>query len=293
MRFNRIIAIDWSGADRDDKLVASFAVVETVRDGKGWANPSVLRNPNGRSGSGNWSRDQFLLTLCEKLSAGEPRTLVVADFGFGYPYGAAKAVFGAENWWGMAREADRLMKTFGTARAAMLHLNESHGCFRFDGTERSSFAFYLRNDIAYYRATELALPHAISQFRAGAGAAVSFHTFTGLSFLHKMREKLGQDVFSIWPHEISGEEAVTGSEHVAVECYPAILPSVEGAYANDNIRDACKACEFASRWVDNPSSFEIPDVGFGRVNGVEFSSQISEEGWIWGCHLDAVPLAQK
>jgi hypothetical protein len=129
------------------------------------------------------------------------------DFGFSLPWGSDKAVFQVSGWRELIRQIGRVYSRAGTARAAaqtinaLPHLN-GHGPYRFNDS-RTDFQFYLANDVAYYRLTELAAPQAISQWYLGSGGTVGFHTITGLSaldWLISLREK-GDLNFAVWPFE--------------------------------------------------------------------------------------------
>jgi hypothetical protein len=107
--FKRIISIDWSGAATETKSVALRIAQHDVERGE-----SVLVNPTGKT-SRSWSREACRAYLREQLQQ-DRRTLVAMDFGFGYSWGADRAVFGVEGWHALVHEIRERYAHAGTAQ---------------------------------------------------------------------------------------------------------------------------------------------------------------------------------
>ncbi len=104
-----------------------------------------------------------------------------------------------------------------------------------------------------------------------------------LDHLNITRERGGTD-FRVWPQEGIVPDA---DKHIIVESYPAMSPE-PGSYGDcrdEHCRDAWKAL----RWMLGESAsgmlteaFNLPQMPFGRVEGVGFEDQVRFEGWIFG-----------
>lgn len=210
------------------------------------------------------------------------------DFGFGLPWGSDRAIFQVCGWRELVRQIAQFYSKAGRARSAaetinaLPHLN-GHGPYRFNDT-RTNFEFYLANDVAYYRLTELAAPQAISQWYLGSGGTVGFHTITGLSAIDSLmssRDK-GELDFSVWPFE-----EVSPGQSVIVETYPAICPKCpdDSRCKGDDERDAWKVLQMLVEHNSHGTLvdlFKVSEQNFGRIAGVDFNTQIRFEGWILG-----------
>jgi len=285
--FSRYIAIDWSGA-----ATATDGVDLAIVVGEGRGSARVVRPPAIR-GRTKWSRLACEEWLRTQLTANAPRTLVLIDAGFSYPSGAARLLVGAKSWTELVHAMGERCRTHGTARGVGAHINErfADGApFRFDAI-RSDARWYARNEIAYYRQTELLVPQVISEFYLGSGAAVGFHTITllaTLSALMRDRER-GDLAFDVWPQETFAPRA---GRHVLAECYPSLCRAtapLRATEANANLNpheaDALVACEWArarDRKGTLASSFELREVPIGRDTRLSWRAQIAEEGWILG-----------
>lgn len=280
--FDRIISIDWSGAGAEAERVALRIAV--------WDKESKncrIELPPGGGTTRSWRRSECREFLQRTLSDAK-RTLVGMDFGFGLPWGSDKAIFQVRGWREMIRQIGQVYSKAGTARAAaqtinaFQHLN-GHGPYRFNES-RTDFRFYLANDVAYYRLTELAAPQAISQWYLGSGGTVGFHTITGLSaidWLVSLREN-GELKFAVWPFE-----EVSPNQSVLVETYPAICPKCpdDSKCKGDDEKDAWKVLQMLVERNSNGTLielFDVPERHFGRVTGVDFKTQVDFEGWILG-----------
>lgn len=281
--FDRIISIDWSGAGKEDDgnglRVALFA------DGTA----SVVDRQIGHRTCRRWSRAACRAWLTARL-AETPRTLVAMDFGFGFPWGSDRALFGVEGWLATIHRMRALYEQQETARLTAAAINEDerfngHGPYRFDGT-RNDFRFYLDHGVGYYRLAELVAPQAISQWYLGSGGTVGFHSITGMAaiaHLVSLREQ-GEVDFQVWPQE--GEQ-LNGSKHVLVESYPAICPRLDdyGPCRDNDQRDAWKVLRHlatANQSGEIAQWFTIVEQSFGRISKLGFLEQIRFEGWIIG-----------
>ncbi|TWW11161.1 hypothetical protein E3A20_05200 [Planctomyces bekefii] len=280
--FERIISIDWSGAGNEEERVPLRVA---VWDNDAGACRIELPPANGIIRS--WRRREVREYLRRVLQE-QKRTLVGMDFGFGLPWRSDQQVFQTKGWRAMLQQVGQLYAHGGTARSTAQGINElqrfgGHGPYRFNEC-RTDFRFYLANNVAYYRITELAAPQAISQWYLGSGGTVGFHTISGLSaldWLIGLREQ-NQLKFAVWPFESVGDDV-----HVLVETYPAICPQCAdyGPCQGDDERDAWKVLQTLVHHNQNgtlDAFFHIPEQHFGRTTDVAFSAQVGFEGWIFG-----------
>ncbi len=289
--FERYISIDWSGAGTESKR-GDLRIVE--------ASPSYRRgrivdpieiNPSAKAGTRNWTRDECKDWLAEALKQDQPRCLVAMDFGFGYPWGADRVVFGCRGWREMLGAVAEIYQEQERAESTAKEINsriEGSGPYRF-GHDRSDFRFYLDKGVAYYRMVETVVPQAVSQWYLGAGPTrVGYSTITGmatLDHLMALREQ-GEVNFQVWPQEC---EVPDGDKHVLVESYPAIYPKPKDlgqCGENDkHCRDAWKVLEwmlYEAGAGTLEGYFGITPITFGRVEGIGFGEQVRFEGWIFG-----------
>jgi hypothetical protein len=190
----------------------------------------------------------------------------------------------------MLAEVARLYQQHETARATALAVNDQigfggNGPYRFNES-RTSFRFYLDHGVGYYRAVELTIAQAISQWYLGSGGTVGFHTITGMAFLNRLMDlrQRGEIDFRVWPQE-GGEP--DRKKHLLVESYPAICPALEdyGPCEDAHQRDAWKVLKRMLQAAADHSledMFQIPRQSFGRIDGVDFLEQVGFEGWIFG-----------
>ncbi len=283
--FDRIVSVDWSGADNEmkpvDLRVAAFdAETNQLR---------IVNPPFGTRPRASWSRHDFRTWIVQQLHDELP-ILVAMDFGFGLPWGSDQAVFGVSGWRDMVRTIAERYEEKGTAQKTAEAVNDEerfggHGPYRFN-PDRNDFRFYSDNGVAYYRLTELIAPQAMSQWYCGSGGKVSFHTITGLSMINDLiegRRRGGLD-FVIWPQETLVPD---GTKHVLVESYPAIRASSadSGSCRDEHQQDAWKVLQMLVKKRDDgmlPGLFRIKEQPFGRIAGVDFEKQIQFEGFIIG-----------
>lgn len=283
--FERIISIDWSGANVEnlgvDLRVTSF-------DG-GTDECHIINRHHGNREFVSWTRSACREWLIARLHEA-PTTLIACDFGFGLPWGADSALFDVVGWREMIRSIGQLYRTQETARASAHMINamakfNGHGPYRFN-ENRSDFRFHFDHGVGYYRLTEMLSPEAISQWYMGSGATVGFHTITGLAAIDELiclREK-GEIDFEVWPHETMSP---SGDKHVLVESYPSICPDLDnyGACRDEHQRDAWKVLQFLVAARANETllqMFDIPEQPCGRIAEVPFETQIQFEGYILG-----------
>jgi len=288
--FERFIGIDWSGARSEDQPVA-LAIAEATTGG----GPRLTTPPHGRTRK--WTRSAARALLGERLAPGMPRTLVAIDMAVGLPWGSDRALFGVVGWRAMvdAMAADHGLANelgvVGSARSTAERINARFpdgAPFRTDQT-RNDGRFYRRHRVAYYRQVEALVPQAISPWYLGSGGKVGYHTISGMFTLAQLlaRRDRGELDFTVWPHEGT---TLADEGHAIVECYPAAMGAKASVVAADGVisgdeRDALGIV----RWLLARSeqgvlgdAFVLPDLGFGRVDGVACSEQLEFEGWILG-----------
>ncbi len=289
--FERFLGVDWSGAKSEDEPVM-LAVAEAVRGGV----PELVAPPQTRAvRTRKWSRAQARALLEERLAVDQPRTLVAIDMAVGLPWGSDRALFGVRGWRAlvdaMAAEHARANDhgIVGSARSTGERINARFpdgAPFRTDAT-RNDGRFYRDHRVAYYRQVESLVPQAISPWYLGSGGKVGYHTISGMFTLSRLlaaRDR-GALAFHVWPHE---GLALPADGHVLVECYPAAmgakLRDVEAGTTGDE-RDALGIVGWLldrDRDGSLAASFDLDEVGFGRVDGVSWSEQVEFEGWILG-----------
>jgi hypothetical protein len=280
--FDRLISIDWSGANSDDARVG-LRIAQWTQDG------ATLIAPPSRLRARSWSRNEVLAFLTRELHPEKPRTAVALDFAFGLPIGSDTELFRVAGWRPMLRSLRDLYYEHGTARATAIAINnrpdfQGHGPYRFnDG--RADFRFYLRHGVPYYRLIELVMPQAISVWYVGSGAQVGFHTITGLTCLATLLDRRDEGLvdFTVWPHEgIAGPT----SGHVLLEGYPAVFPTPVdfGPCRDQDERDAWRMLEWmrATNAVGQlEHSLQLPIDVITRLvpDGLR---RVLLEGWILG-----------
>lgn len=279
--FERLISIDWSGAGSDASRVA-LRIAQWTPGG------ATLVSPPSKRGARSWSRNEALEFLTRELHPHKPRTAVALDFAFGLPWGSDIKVFGVTGWQAMLRSLRDLYSQHGTARDTAAAINnrkefQGHGPYRFN-EGRADFLFYLRQGVPYYRVVELVVPQAISVWYLGAGAAVGFHTITGLACLRQLldRRDAGLVNFSVWPHE----EAAPFPSHVLLEGYPAVYPAPEsfGPCRDANECDAWRMLEWMRVKNDDGQlerSLHVP-IDLAASLLPNSLARVQFEGWILG-----------
>ncbi len=284
--FERFISIDWSGSGAEDQRVNLRVVEASPQNTYG----VVVDPPNARVGTRAWTRAECREWLVQALIPDQPRCLVAIDFGFGYPWGTDRVVFGCQGWRQMLNAVADVYEREGSARRAAESVNlrpgfGGHGPYRFN-QNRTDFRFYLDNGVGYYRLMEMAIPQAISQWYLGSGGTVGFSSISGMAALDHLittREQ-GQIDFRVWPQEVIVPDA---DRHVIVESYPAMYPEPMsyGDCRDEHCQDAWKVLQ----WILGESTsgtltraFDLPEKPFGRVEGVSFEDQVRFEGWIFG-----------
>jgi hypothetical protein len=280
--FDRMISVDWSGAGKETKRVD----LRIAKFDAALKQPIVVRQSDQ---SRSWTRSAFQSWITAELRDKQP-TLVVMDFGFGFPWGSDQAVFGVVGWRAMISAIAKRYEENETACATADSINSNrrfrgHGPYRFD-SNRNDFRFYADNGIAYYRLTELVAPQAISQWYFGPGGRVGFSTITGLSAIHHLvlLREAGDLDFYVWPHECLSPD---GTKHVIAESYPALCSYAGdfGPCCDPHERDAWKVIKMLMMRRNEGNLrglFQVREQPFGRISGVYFQQQIQLEGYIVG-----------
>lgn len=262
MRFDRIAVLDWSAAKGPKRGKDSIWLA--VRDAAG----TETLNPPTRTAAE---------AALAELAARPGRTLLGADFAFGYPAGFAAALTGEARalavWdWLAARVRDDEGHATNY-RAAAAEANArfpgggpfwGNGAAEVAGLPRLRPA--LPPGLAAHRATERAAraagfqPKPVWQL-AGAGA-VGAQSLTGLPVLARLRTATGA---AVWPFE-----PWTEARLVLAEVYPSLLPLPGGAGVKDEAQVRTLADWLWSRMQDG----SLADLMSGPID--------PEEGWILG-----------
>ncbi len=282
--FQRFVGVDWSGAKSEHEPVP-LAIAEAEVEGR-----ATLVEPPRRAGR-KWSRAEARALLGERLKPSLPRTLVVIDMSLGLPWGSDRALFGVVGWRALVDAMAAEHGELGAARATAARINARFpdgAPFRVDET-RNDARFYLRHHVSYYRQVESLVPQAISAWYVGSGAKVGYHTISGMFTLAHLlaRRDAGELSFKVWPHEGLG---LPDAGHVIAEGYPAAMGAkrAQGASATRLSADERDALGIV-RWLLGRSgegalleAFALPELPFGRVEGVGSREQLAFEGWMLG-----------
>lgn len=292
--FERILAIDWSGAGTEDTAVDLAAVQATCTAGE-WRFEALEPTHPRRT---RWRRSEMRERLGELLAPDQPRTLVAVDSGFTYPSGTAEAVLGEERarpWRDLVRHLAELYDEHGTARAAARAVNEAAvgaGPFRFNDS-RNDCRFYTDHQVGYFRQVELFAPQVISTFYMGSGAAVGFHTITFLAALDALISRRdaterGELDFSVWMHEAFDAD---DAHHLLAECYPSLFDPIrrkldrERGSLNSHERDAMACAMWLARTQQDgelDAYLRPRESAVGRRSDCTWTEQLAFEGWILG-----------
>jgi hypothetical protein len=272
MRFKRIFGVDWSGAGRDDECNRSLAVAV-------WSETDMVAKIDYSWRRQRSTRLEFQEWLIEVLRPKNPPALIGLDFGFGYPRGASRILFGSEAWKCVREQMATLMAQHDTARAVALEINRPYGKNGpFRDKDRSNFHFYLSNGVPYLRLVEQFVPQAISQWYMGSGATVALSSITGMALLGRLlrlRHK-GECKFRVFPFENIELEL-----HAIVEIYPALYPLPTGyVWQSQHERDAVRAATHLVKLSDHPSGLMLPTVP--GIEDATLHQYAREEGWIAG-----------
>jgi hypothetical protein len=285
--FERLISVDWSGAATEEKRVALRVATYDAQEKR----TEIVNCPGRGRTYVNWTRQAFREWIGQQLCDDRP-TLVAMDFGFGLPWRADDAVFQVKGWKSVVTAVAQRYQAAGTSRVAAEGINadvrfHGYGPYRFDDC-RTDYRFYIDNEVAYYRQTELVAPQAISQWYLGSGGTVGFHTISGLAAIDGLmkRRDAGLCDFVVWPQETLQPD---GKRHVLVESYPAIcpLPTDFGPclVKDSHQKDAWRVLQMLiTRSVDGTLAelFHIREIPLGRYSGISFMEQVQFEGWIFG-----------
>jgi hypothetical protein len=282
--FQRIVSVDWSGGEEKTDAEQVSLRVAVWEEG----NSRIEPPPDARFGRRKWTRLECRERLRQCL-ADDKRSLILLDFGFGWPWGSDKAIFQVQGWRQMLAKLATLYSKHKTARETAIAVNAlpklaGHGPFRLGKADRTTRQFYLDHGISYFRLTEAAIPQAISQWYLGKGHTVGYHTITGMATLHwlMLERKAGRASFQVWPQETCDPHG-----NVIAESYPAICPQPTswGSTRGQDERDAWKVLQCFVAENDGgeiTSRFCLSELPFGRVKGVSFVKQIRFEGFIFG-----------
>ncbi|MCX7646750.1 MAG: molybdopterin molybdenumtransferase MoeA, partial [Rhodobacteraceae bacterium] len=278
--FERILVVDWSGADdrgpapKKDAIWAALAPVTG-----GVAPPPVyLRS---RAAAEDW----LAATLAAEVAAGR-RVLAGFDFPFGFPAGFAAAVVGAPdplalwNWL-----AARLPPAGGDRFAVAAALNARFpgtGPFWFNATRRDHPGLPRRgrarqgHGLPERRLAETRARGAFPVWQLGGAGAAGSQALTGMAALARLRARLGEAV-RVWPFE------ATDAPVVLAEVWPALIRAeIAAARRAGEIADAAQVRVLAAALARLAG-----DGGLAAALDAAPREARREEGWILGLGAEA------
>jgi len=287
VRFDRVVAVDWSAAGRP--LTGSDSI--WIAQARGAAVESW--NPPTRAEA----EARLRALMDEALGAGE-RVLIGADFAFGFPAEFAQALTGQaealavwdwlasrvtddarnrNNRFAVASEMNRALPGLGPFwfRPAGLDLPE----VPLKGRDRHG------HGLAEMRVTDAGAPGAQSVWKLGGAGSVGSQVLTGLPVLWRLREGFAGRV-AVWPFE-----RIAGADVVMAEIFPsllreeiaAVMPSRRGKPKRHDwpVKDAVQvrmsALALARMGDGGEALLAVPDP----------SAPLAEEGWILGVGAEA------
>ena len=279
--FDVHVAVDWSAASVPTRGRDSIWIGRV--EGAG---PAVLSNPATRA-----EAVEALAAMLEGDLAAGRRVLVGFDFAFGYPAGAAQALFGAPGWravWaglaeavseGPANANDRFEAADRLAgRGAPFWGHPAGRAFAHLPARKPAAGGFeeFREAERFARARGGRRPFSVWQL-SGAGA-VGGQSLTGIAALERLRgdPRIAGGV-QVWPFE-SGLAAPSGRVAFA-EIWPSLIPP----HADEAVRDAgqVRACAETFAALDRAGRlgevFDAPGLA-----GAARAAVAGEEGWILG-----------
>lgn len=226
-RFDRFLAIDWSGAMGERQRGIQIAYLDNNSD----TGPVLLRLPDAK----NWGR-VVIKNLLGKLARGNQRTLVGLDFCFSVPWPEEGPLPEGQHQIGTVEELWALVEAICSGEAhyyagpAVRNLNSSFApyimCDRYRGPE---FRF------DRFRETECRLSpkpasiyHCMGAKQAGPGSFAGMRMFNALRAVNDPR-------IAIWPFD-----PIENANVVLCEMYPGLFYQMAGmkrAYDHATIRN--------------------------------------------------------
>ena len=269
MRFDKVIAIDWSGGnDRGPRPVkdAIWACIGTA----GVADePIYLRN---RQLAETW----LIETLRTLQDAGD-RVLVGIDLCFAYPTGLATQLVGSEDtfalWdWFEARVQDSPKTNNRFDLAGEINAQfPGTGPFWFNGLARDILHLPRKgrdrtsdHGLAEKRTADVAIPGSFSPWQLAGAGAVGGQVIMGLPVLARLRRRFG-NALSVWPFQ------APDAQIVLAETYFSLLPDLVAEDPNP-IRDAAQVSLYARAF----SALAPPDMT------TLMDVDATPEGWVLG-----------
>ncbi|MEM7499205.1 MAG: cobalamin biosynthesis protein CbiG [Pseudomonadota bacterium] len=307
--FDRIVIVDWSAAASPQRGANSIWIAET--DGASME----IENLSTRSAA-----MEGLAARIEDANACEERLLIGFDFPFGYPAGAADAVFGRpgrcdcrpEGWrlvWSRLAEmvADGPKNANNRFKVAAA-LNAAYGPVGpFWGRPRSQplAALPERKPQGYgealpaeRRAAELRARTAQPTWKLNTTGSVGGQSLVGIAALERLRHAFARRpgrAVTVWPFE-TGLNALPRAPGSAVitEVYPSLLaPAVLAARAMGEIADRAQVRLLASALASLDRKGALAPLFAGPPGGLDATTRSAveqEEGWILGLGHEAALL---
>jgi hypothetical protein len=282
-RFERYVAVDWSGArGRYDGI----AVAQTV---PGDAAPTLV-GPSGQ----RWSRAEFVEWVVAQASLHES-ILIGIDCAFALPVGASEPLLGA------GHDADALWAYIDAQSAGRGDLYGGD----FAAQERHSALFWSAGKrpegfVEHRRATEIACQKAglgspESPLKLIGARQVGKGGLAGMRVLASLRQTLAQD-FAVWPFH-----STEAARIVCVELYPRLFLRMAG-HGNSKVRSwpelnrrltalrSASCAETGSALTDHEADALVAAAGLRLIaedEAVWFPAGLDAlarraEGWIFG-----------
>ena len=263
MEFEKLVAIDWSGAERSGRRIQVAEYDPTTNQ------VSLLNPPVGI----NWTRNRIWTEFLDE-NANDGTALIGFDFAFAYPYCDVGAYFPGHP------------QTPGSVTALWAKVNKiCHGEANFYGgpfylQQEALFADYLlyqtytgdryrRRFRQTDRACQNAGLHNISSVFQCVGAVVGVGSIAGMRLLHRIAS---ENAAQVWP--FCGEPPSRGT--TVVEIYPARFLNCAGVVDPGISRD--RQVEEALRYYGVGLSSKSKNQGF---TGDERDALVSVAGMKW------------
>lgn len=250
--FDLCVGIDYSGAATPDSRLPGLAVYAAS---DGLPEP---RHPPGAGPGKHWARREIADWLVERL-ASDQRVLVGIDHAFGFPASYLDR-YGLGSW-------DDFLVDF----AREWPMDQPDATVKKVGAQPPSRT----GKPDEFRLTDRWTSSAKSVFHFDIPGAVAASSHTGIPFLLRIRERVGDSVH-FWPFD--GWELPEGKSAV-VEVYPSILRKrYECPCEDEHERDAC--C--ATRWLRDVSDRGTLARYLDPPLTEEERATARREGWILG-----------
>ncbi|WP_339950542.1 precorrin-8X methylmutase [uncultured Albimonas sp.] len=285
--FDVHVAVDWSAAGRPVRGKDSIWIGRVEGEG-----PAVLANPSTRAEA----MEALAAMLAADLAAGR-RALVGFDFAFGYPAGAAEALFGAPGWraaWaalaeGLSEGPENANDRFELADRLVARGAPFWGHPQGRGYDHLRPARPAPGALAEFREAErfakgLGRRAPFSPWQLSGAGAVGGQSLTGIAALERLRAdpRIAGRV-QVWPFE-TGLAAPVAPLAVA-EIWPSLMPP----HPDEPVRDAGQVRAVAECFarLDREGRLAALFAGPEALSAGAREAVVREEGWILGLGAEA------